>query len=56
MAASSIGFRITDAEADERVCERLPYAVVCRVAPDGSIRVLAVAHHRRRPGYWRLRT
>ena len=37
-------------------CERFPYAVVYRVAPDGSIRVLAVAHHRRRPGYWRLRT
>ncbi|WP_396221778.1 type II toxin-antitoxin system RelE/ParE family toxin [Gemmatimonas sp.] len=38
------------------LCERFPYAVVYRVAPDGSIRVLAVAHHRRRPGYWRSRT
>ncbi|WP_373065462.1 type II toxin-antitoxin system RelE/ParE family toxin [Gemmatimonas sp.] len=37
-------------------CERFPYAAVYRVAPDGSIRVLAVAHHRRRPGYWRART
>jgi len=34
------------------VCERFPYAVVYHVATDGAIRVLAVAHHRRRPGYW----
>lgn len=37
------------------LCERFPYAVIYRVAPDGSIRVLAVAHHRRRPGFWRAR-
>ena len=34
---------------------RFPYAVVYRLAVDGSVRVLAVAHHRRRPGYWRTR-
>jgi tRNA(Ile)-lysidine synthase TilS/MesJ len=38
------------------LCERFPYAVIYRIASDGSIRVLAVAHHRRRPGYWRART
>ena len=38
------------------LCGRFPYAVVYRVAPDGSIRILPFAHHRRRPGYWRLRT
>jgi hypothetical protein len=38
------------------LCERFPYAVVYRAAPDGTIRVLAVAHHRRRPGYGRSRT
>ena len=34
---------------------RFPFAVVYRVAADDSIRVLAVAHHRRRPGYWQAR-
>jgi plasmid stabilization system protein ParE len=33
---------------------RFPFAVVYRVTDD-SIRVLAVAHHRRRPGYWQAR-
>ena len=35
---------------------RFKFAVVYRIAPDGSVRVLAVAHHKRRPGYWRART
>jgi len=33
---------------------RFPYSVVYRSAP-GEIRVLAVAHQHRRPGYWRGR-
>ena len=35
--------------------KRFPYAVVYRVVPDGAVRVLAVAHHRRRAGYWHAR-
>ena len=31
-----------------------PYAVLCVVEPD-SVLVLAVAHFKRRPGYWRHR-
>ena len=38
------------------LCERFPYTVVYRIALDGEIRVIAVAHHRRRPGYWRSRS
>ncbi len=34
---------------------RFPYAVIYRVTPDGEARVLAVAHDRRRPGYWQTR-
>lgn len=30
---------------------RFPYAVIYRVEGD-ALRVLAVAHHSRRPGYW----
>jgi len=33
---------------------RFPYSVVYRVSA-GSLQVLAVAHQRRRPGYWKTR-
>lgn len=33
---------------------RFPYSVIYSVAGD-EIRILAVAHHSRRPGYWRAR-
>ena len=33
---------------------RFPYSVIYRLI-DGTIQVLAVAHQRRRPGYWRKR-
>jgi len=36
------------------VLQRFPYAVVYRELPS-KIQVLAVAHGRRRPGYWRER-
>lgn len=34
-----------------RLCHRFPYALFYRVA-DAEIRILAVMHLRRRPGYW----
>ena len=34
---------------------RFPYAVIYRVT-DATIEVVAVAHGRRRPGYWRRRS
>ncbi|MGH8646592.1 MAG: type II toxin-antitoxin system RelE/ParE family toxin [Gammaproteobacteria bacterium] len=33
---------------------RFPYSLIYRIAGE-EIRVLAVAHHSRRPGYWRGR-
>jgi plasmid stabilization system protein ParE len=30
---------------------RFPYSIIYQVTPD-ELRVIAVAHHRRRPGYW----
>jgi plasmid stabilization system protein ParE len=30
---------------------KFPYSLIYRVFPD-HIRIIAVAHHRRRPGYW----
>ena len=33
---------------------RFPFAVIYRVLPS-TIQILAVAHGRRRPGYWKMR-
>ncbi|MGQ0563233.1 MAG: type II toxin-antitoxin system RelE/ParE family toxin [Gemmatimonadota bacterium] len=35
--------------------DRFPYGIVYRILEDGSIRVLAVMHLRKRPGYWNRR-
>lgn len=48
------------AAADEkgtrkRVLRRFPYSVVYEVL-ESTVTVLAVAHHRRRPSYWRANT
>jgi toxin ParE1/3/4 len=32
--------------------KRFPFALVFLQKPDGALRVLAVAHAKRRPGYW----
>ena len=37
-----------------RLVKRFPYAVVYRILAD-HVQVIAVAHQRRRPGYWRDR-
>jgi plasmid stabilization system protein ParE len=42
------------AELRKRVMARFPYAVIYRVESD-CVRVFAVMHHSRRPGYWRSR-
>jgi toxin ParE1/3/4 len=34
---------------------KFPYFLVYRVLPDQQIRILAVAHHKRRPEYWSTR-
>jgi hypothetical protein len=36
------------------VLQRFPFSVVYEILPEGVL-VVAVAHHRRRPGYWRDR-
>nr|MBA2669637.1 type II toxin-antitoxin system RelE/ParE family toxin [Gemmatimonadota bacterium] len=36
------------------LCRRFPFVVVYRQADD-ELRILAVAHQRRRPGYWKER-
>ena len=36
------------------IIQRFPYSIIYTVSGD-EIRILAVAHHSRRPGYWRAR-
>ena len=40
--------------ARRKLVHEFPYAVVCIIL-DAEIHVLAIAHGRRRPGYWRRR-
>ena len=43
-----------DAPYRRYVCRRFPFSVVYRPLPE-HVRVLAVMHQRRRPGYWKDR-
>jgi len=36
------------------IFRRFPYSIIYQVTAD-ELRILAVAHHRRRPGYWARR-
>ena len=46
--------RRADAHGDRRsVLKHFPYSVVYEVI-DATVTVIAVAHHRRRPNYWRV--
>jgi len=38
-------------EARRRVLRRFPYSIVFLLEP-AEIVIVAVAHHKRRPGYW----
>jgi plasmid stabilization system protein ParE len=44
----------TSARARQCQMKRFPYALIYRVKPD-VITVVAIAHMRRKPGYWRNR-
>ncbi len=51
VAADSAMFPMYDDEHRFAMVRRFPYSLVDQVPPDG-IYVVAVAHSRRRPGYW----
>lgn len=38
------------------VLNRFPFSIVYRLSGSSSAVILAVAHHSRRPGYWRARS
>jgi toxin ParE1/3/4 len=39
-------------EIRQALVARFPYSILYIVEPDNCIRIVAVAHHKRRPGYW----
>ena len=45
---------LVEGEIQRQLLRRFPYSLLYAVEP-GRILVLAVAHHRRRPWYWRER-
>jgi toxin ParE1/3/4 len=46
--------RVERREVRVRAIPRFPYRIYYRVRPD-EILVIAIGHHRRRPGFWRDR-
>jgi plasmid stabilization system protein ParE len=52
ISATAPSFASDGAGKYKRVLRRFPYSVHYEVAGD-MVTILAVAHHRRRPGYWR---
>jgi plasmid stabilization system protein ParE len=39
-------------EVRQATVTRFPYSILYAIEPDEKIRVLAIAHQKRRPGYW----
>ena len=54
IAAAPLGRPEDDEGNRNRVLHRFPYTVHYEVVKT-TVTILAVAHHRRRPGYWRAR-
>ena len=48
-------YQTVGAEVRRALVARFPYSILYVIEPDDYIRVIAVAHHKRRPGYWRKR-
>jgi len=54
IAENPEGAAIFDDPYRRYLCRRFPFSVVYRRAANG-LRVLAIMHQRRRPGYWKRR-
>jgi plasmid stabilization system protein ParE len=52
--ANPEAFQLVSGETRHKLIRRFPYSLLYVIEPD-RIRVLAVAHQKRRPGYWRNR-
>lgn len=52
--ANPEAYQLVGDEVRHKILRRFPYSVLYVIEPD-RIRVMAVAHQKRRPGYWRYR-
>jgi toxin ParE1/3/4 len=50
MAYPSVGDEVRQA-----IVSRFPYSILYVIESDEHLRVIAVAHQKRRPGYWKIR-
>jgi toxin ParE1/3/4 len=48
-------YRCFEGECRKVRVDRFPYAILFRVVADDQIQIIAVAHLKRRPGYWKKR-
>ncbi|MBE3584487.1 MAG: type II toxin-antitoxin system RelE/ParE family toxin [Limnochordaceae bacterium] len=51
IAANPEAYPPVGATIRRKLLRRFPFSVLYAIEPD-KIRVLAIAHHKRRPGYW----
>lgn len=54
VAANPIKFPSPDGVHRECPVRKFPFRIVCRLV-DNRVLVVAIAHAKRRPGYWRVR-
>jgi len=55
ISESPMGWPIVEGEIRRRLVQRFPFGVLYRIDPEEVV-IVAVAHLRRKPGYWRKRT
>ncbi len=53
--ANPLAYQRVGGEVRQAPVARFPYSILYVIEPDEHIRVIAVAHQKRRPGYWRER-
>jgi plasmid stabilization system protein ParE len=53
--ANPMAYQRVGGEVWQAPVARFPYTILYVIEPDEHIRVIAVAHQKRRPGYWRGR-
>jgi len=53
--ANPMTYQAVGGDVHQAPVARFPYSVLYAIEPDERVRVIAVAHQKRRPGYWRKR-
>ena len=53
--ANPIAYPSVGDEVRQAIVSRFPYSILYVIESDEHLRVIAVAHQKRRPGYWNVR-